>query len=314
MRPDLVPVVVAWAAARLDGGDPVVARRALATLLAKDQENSCARLVLAKAERALGEPDWVKNLDLACRGDTKISRVVRSACAMESAFRARLEGDRAGALRKARAVAQGSEDPEILGNASLLVASLGDIDAADEILAHARKLADTSMVSLLWADFGVRLGRGEVVRPSGALEHPAGPERDLAAMRAAYAQNGVAGLVVVLKTLPPGVQDIDADVRAFAALGHEGSPPKPELANLEKRSEKGNPVASYVLGLLAMRDKDYKLAARRLDKALAMHGDACQAGQIHLAAAKRVEYGAAMNRAGLRAIRARNTKCPLPDI
>jgi len=314
MGPEIAPVVVDWALARFDGGDPVAARRVLATLLSQAQGNSRARLALAKAERALGEPDWVKHLNLACGGDTKISRLIRSECELEGAVRSRLEGDRAGALRKAREVAQTAEEPQTIADAALLMASLGDIDAGDEFLARARKLADPAMVSLLWADFAIRLGRGEVVRPSGALEHPAGPERDLVALRAAYAQGGAAALALVLKTLPPGIRDIDGDVRAFAALARPGGPSKPELASLEKRGDKGNSLASYVLGLVAMGAKDHKLAWRRLEKALALHGDACRAAQLYVDAVKHIKRGAAVSRTGLRAIHARNAKCPLPDM
>ena len=83
---------------------------------------------------------------------------------------------------------------------------------------------------------------------------------------------------------------------------------------LEKRVEKGSPVVSYVLGVLAMRDKDYKLAMRRLEKALAWHGDECQAALLYVDVVKRVGHGAQPNKAGLRNVRAHNAKCPLPEI
>jgi uncharacterized protein HemY len=52
--------------------------------------------------------------------------------------------------------------------------------------------------------------------------------------------------------------------------GGKADLPNPNLLTLEKRIEKGSPVISYVLGVLAARDKDYKLAMRRLEKALAL--------------------------------------------
>jgi len=314
IAPELAPVVVDWATARLDGGDPVAARRALVTLLEHNQDNSRALLLLAEAERALGEPNWTKTLEKACRGDAKISRSVRAACAVESALQSRIEGDRTGALRKAKAIAQTSEDPQVLGQTSLLLALLGESDAAEEALDRGRKAADPANVPLVWADMAIRLGRGETVATSHLLEHPAGPERDLVALRAAYARSGATDLGAALKVLTPGIQDIDWDVRAYAALGHEEGPPKPELAMLEKRGEKGSPVASYVLGVLAAHDKDFKLAMRRLDKALSWHGDACQAALLYLDAVKRVGHGAQPNKPGLRNVRSHNAKCPLPEM
>jgi len=315
IAPDLAAVVVDWATSRLDGGDPVAARRALVTLLEKNQDNSRALLVLADAERALGEPNWVKSLGKACRSDAKISRSIRATCAVESALQSRIEGDRAGALRKAKAVSQASEDAQVLGQASLLLTLLGETDAAEEVLNRGKKAADPANVPLQWADLAIRLSRGETSATSRILEHPAGPERDLVALQAAYVRTGAAGLAVALKVLPPGIQDIDWDVRAYAALGREGGPPKPELVTLEKRvEEKGSPVVSYVLGALAMRDKDYKLAMHRLEKALAWHGDACQAASLYLDAIKRAGRGAQPNKTGLRNLRAHNAKCPLPEM
>ncbi len=314
IAPELAPVVVDWATSRLDGGDPVAARRALVTLLDRNQDNSKALLLLAEAQRALGEPDWVKSLEKACRSDAKISRSIRTACAVESALQARIEGDRAGALRKAKAISLTSEDAQVLGTVSLLLSLLGETDVAEEVLDRARKAADPASVPLQWADLSVRLSRGETPQTSRVLEHPAGPERDLVALRAAYARAGTAGLSTALKALPPGIQDIDSDVRAYAVLSREGEPSKPELTAMEKRVEKGSPVFSYVLGLLAARDKDFKLATRRLDKALSWHGAACQAAVAYLDAFKHAGRGLQLDKAGLRNVRAHNAKCPLPEM
>ncbi len=314
LAPELAPVVVDWATSRLDGGDPVAARRAMVTLLERNQDNSKALLLLAEAQCALGEPDWVKSLEKACRSDAKISRSIRSACAVESALQARIEGDRAGALRKAKAIAQTSEDAQVLGTASLLLSLLGETDLAEEVLDRARKVAAPANVPLQWADLSIRLSRGEAPQLSRVLERPAGPERDVVALRAAYARAGAAGLATALKALPPGIQDIDGDVRAYAVLAREGEPSKPELTAMEKRVEKGSPVFSYVLGLLAARDKDFKLAVRRLDKALSWHGAACQAALAYLDAVKHAGRGVQPNKAGLRNVHAHNAKCPLPEM
>jgi tetratricopeptide (TPR) repeat protein len=315
--PEILPVAVDWAASRLEAGDPVVARRTLLAMLGKSPDNSRAQLVLADAERALGEPGWTKRLETACASDSKISRSVRSVCAVESALQTRLEGDRVGAVRKAKAIAQTTNDPMLLGQLSLLLALLGEIDTADEVLQQAGKAADPATVPLQWASFAIRLGRGESLPASPLLDHPAGPERDMVALRAAYVRSGKEGLAVMLKGLPPGILDIDWDIRAMTVLAHEASHEaslsKPDLTILEKKGEKGNPVAAYVLGILALEDKDFKLAARRLDRSLSFNGDACRAANAYLEAFKHLGRGASLNKAGLRALRARNAKCPLPE-
>ena len=151
----------------------------------------------------------MKDLDLACKSDAKISRGVRALCAVGSAAQARLEGDRGGALRKAKAASQTTEDPQALAQMALLLALMGEIDGADELLGRAAKAADPAAVALRWADLAIRLGRGEKGEGLPIVEHPAGPERDLVALRAAYARGGSAGLAAVLKALPPGIADID---------------------------------------------------------------------------------------------------------
>jgi tetratricopeptide (TPR) repeat protein len=318
LAPDVALVTADWAASRLDGGDPVAARRVLAASLEKYKDNSRVRLAFADAERAVGETDWVKNLELACRNDAKISRKIRARCAVESALQARLEGERTVALRKAKAASQTSDDPLLLAQASLLLALLGEVDVAEEALTNARKFADASAIPLAWAALAIRLGRGESVAAVLFAERPAGPERDLVALRLAYGQGGEQGkagaLAAVLKALPPGIQDIDWDVRAFAVLARENGPSKPEALVLEKRAEKGNPVASYVLGVLASRDKDFKLAARRLERALGLHGDACQAAKLYLVAIEHVGRRAQPNKNSLRVLRSHNAKCALPEM
>jgi tetratricopeptide (TPR) repeat protein len=311
---DVSPVLVDWAASRLEEGDPVAARRALLSLLSKDAEYSRARLLLAEAERALGESAWTRSLELACKGDAKISRNVRALCSVGSAFQARLEGDRGGALRKIKAASQTTDDPQALAQMALLSALLGEIDGAGELLGRAVKAADPAAVALRWADLAIRLGAGEKGETLPTVEHPAGPERDLVALRAAYARAGNAGLAAVAKALPPGIADIDWEVRTFMKLEREDALPKAEAAALEKRAERWNPVASYVLGVFAMRDKDYKLAARRLEKALAWHGDACAAALLYVDAVDRAGKKMQVNKAALRALHARNAKCPLPEI
>ncbi len=310
---DIAPVLVDWAAARLDQGDPVGARRGLTELLAKQPEYSRARLLLADAERAVGDSGWVKSLDLACKSDAKISRNVRALCAVGSAAQSRLDGDRGGALRKAKAASQTTEEPQALAQMALLLALLGEIDAAEDLVARAAKAADPSAVGLRWADLAIRLGRGEEGERLPVVERPSGPERNFVALRAAYVRGGAAGLTAALKTLPPGIADIDPELRTFAKLASEDPLPKAELAALERRAERWNPMASYVLGLIAMREKNHKLAARRLEKALSWHGDTCRAATVYLEAIKRAGRPLQPSKAGLRALHARNAKCPVEE-
>jgi Tfp pilus assembly protein PilF len=309
---DVAPVQVDWAASRLDQGDPVAARRSLVGVLEKDAEYSRARLLLADAERALGEAGWTKDLDTACKSDAKISRNVRALCAVGSAAQSRLEGDRGGALRKTKAAAQTTEDPQALAQMSLIMALLGEIDGADDLLGRAAKTADPAAVALRWADLAIRLGRGEKGPALPKLENPAGPERDFVALRAAYARAGAGELSTLLKTLPPGIADIDWEIRTFAKLAHDGAMPKADALVIEKRAERWNPVASYVLGVFAVRDKDFKLAARRLEKALSWHGDSCAAAAIYADAVKRAGRPFQLNKVALKSLHARNAKCPLP--
>jgi tetratricopeptide (TPR) repeat protein len=314
LGPGSLPVVTDWAAARIDAGDAVSAAQALVPALGASPDNSLARLVLADAERALGEAEWTRRLDPACASDSRISRTVRTLCALESALRARLDGDRAGAVRKAKAIAQTTDDAVALGRLSLLLALLGEVDAAADLLQKAAKLADPSAVSLQWARLAILLGRGQSPEPSPLLDHPAGTERDLVAMRAAYARSSKQGLAAVLKGVPPGVLDIDLDARALALLGRASPPSKPELSALERRGERGNPVASYVLATLAFEEGDFRAAARRFAHSLALHGDACRSAALYLESLSHLGRGTVLDKAGLRALRARNAQCPLPDL
>ena len=314
LAPDFAPAVADWAAQRLDSGDAVAARRVTREFLAKNKTASRVHLMAAEAERALGESGWTKHIESACRGEGRISRALRAACSLASALDARLDGERSAAVRRARAAGQASEDPRVLADSALALASLGEIDVADEVLAHARKLADGSAVPLAWADLAVRLGRGQV----GVLAHPAPrpaqPERQLVALRALYLSGGGAAMAVAIKNVPAGPREIDADLRTYMDLGREGSLSPSDRVALERRAERGGPVAAFVLGVLAAREDDHKQAARRLEKALAGHGDACRAALLYLSALQAQDRPGQPNRAALLALHARNAQCPVPEM
>jgi tetratricopeptide (TPR) repeat protein len=312
--PDFAAVVADWSAQRLDTGDASAARRVAREFLAKNKTASRVQLVVAEAERALGERGWSKHVESACRGDNRVSRAMRAACSLAAAQEARLDGERATATRKARAAGQSSDDPRVLADSALVLASLGEIDAADEVLARARKLADPKAVPLAWADLAIRLGRGQTDGAVPPAERPAQPERQLVALRAAYLKGGGAALAAAIKNVPADASEIDPDLRTFMELGHEGGVSSGDRAALERRAEHGNPVAAFVLGILAARENDHKQAAKWLEKALAGQGDACRAALLYLSALQAQERPAAPNRASLRALHVRNAQCPIPEM
>jgi tetratricopeptide (TPR) repeat protein len=306
-------IVVDWSAARLENGDPVSARRALSEFLIKHKENSRARLLLAEAERALGEPGFAKNIEIACQNDTKISRFIRSACAIATAQQARLAGDRKEAILRAKTGIEQADDAQALGQAALLLATLGEVDEAENLMVRARKNTESQAPSLEWPDVAIRLGRGESVSWAPFMAKPAGPERAYTAMRAVYARKGAAGLAAALKPLPPGLLDIDTDLRAISVLAREDSLTKSERSTLENQSDSGNPVAAYVLGVRLSQNKDLRGALRWLDKALMNHGDACQAAKLYQSILNSLKLGPA-NKTLLRTLLSHNTKCPINPI
>jgi len=312
--PDFAPVVADWSAQRLDSGDASSARRVARDFLAKNKTVLRVQLVAFDAERALGESGWSKHVEAACHGEIRISRAGRVACLLASAQAARLDGERATAARKARAAGQSSEDARVLADSALSLASLGEIDAADEVLARARKLADDKAVPLAWANLAIRLGRGQTEGAAPPAERPAQPERQLLALRASYLQGGGAAMAAAIKNVPAGPSEIDADLRTYMELGREGGVPANDRATLERRAERGSPVAAFVLGILAARDDDHKQAAKWLEKALAGHGDACRAALLYLSALQAQERPAPPNRAALRALHARNAQCPIAEM
>lgn len=312
LAPEFAPAVADWVALRIDAGDATAARRVAREFLAKNKAASRVRLLAADAERALGQIGWTKHVEIGCRDESRISRALRAACWVASAWHARLDGERATAVRKARAAGQVSEDPRVLADSALLLASLGEIDAADETLQHARKLADVKFVPLGWADLAIRLGRGQQVDGAGPLSPPSLPERHLVVLRALYLRGGGAAMAAAVKNVPAGLSELDSDLRTYLELGGEVS--RSDRAALDRRAERGNPVAAFVLGVMAAREDDHKQAAKRLEKALVGHGDACRAALLYLSAVQAQGGPSQPNRALLHALHARNAQCPIPEM
>jgi tetratricopeptide (TPR) repeat protein len=312
--PDFAPVVAEWAAQRLDCGDATAVRRVTRAFLAKNREASRVQLLAGEAERALGEGGWTKHIEPACHDESRTSRAVRAACWLASAQHARLDGERSAAVRKARAAGQASEDFRVLAESALVLASLGEIDAADEGLARARKLADGKAVPLAWAEMAVRLGRGQTDGTERPAEGPVQPEHHLLALRALYLKGGGAAMAATVKNVPAFLSDFDSDLRTYMELGREGGVSRSDRATLERRAERGSPVAAFVLGVLAARENDHKQAAKWLERALAGHGDACRAALLYLSALQAQDRPGQPNRAALLALHARNEQCPVPEM
>jgi hypothetical protein len=262
----------------------------------------------------LGETAWKKHVDIACHGDNRAARGLRAACILAAAQDARLDGERASAIRKAKAAAQGVDDARLLADAAMLLALLGEIDAADELLERARKVADGAAVPLAWAALAVRLGRGQVDGPAPPSDHPPLSERALLVLRTEYLKGGGPALAPVVKNVAAGLPELDPDLRTYMELASEGGPSKADRASLERRAERGNPVAAFVTGVLAARENDHKLAAKRLEKALSGHGDACRAGLLYLQALQAQDKPPQPNRNALRGLHDRCAACPLPEI
>jgi tetratricopeptide (TPR) repeat protein len=314
LAPDFAPIVADWAAQRVEAGDPTAARRVAREFLVKNKAASRLHLVAADAERALGQSGWTKHIEVACHDESRISRALRAACWLASALHARLDGERATAARKARAAGQVSEDPRVLADVAFALASLGEIDAADEVLARARKLADDATAPLAWADLAIRLGRGQLDVVAPIADRPTLPERHLVALRALYLKGGGAAMAAAVKNVPAALSELDPDLRAYMELDLDGSVSRTDRATLERRAERGNPVAAFVLGVLAAREDDHKQAAKRLEKALAGHGDSCRAALLYLSALQAQDGPALPNRAALHALHARNAQCPVPEM
>lgn len=313
LAPDFAPVVADWAAQRIDAGDATAARRAAREFLAKNKGAARVHLVAGEAERALGQSAWTKQVEAACRDESRVSREVRAACWLASAEHARLDGERATAVRKARAASQVSENPRVLADSALALALLGEIDAADEVLTHARKLASDTFAPLAWADLAIRLGRGQADLAAVATR-PILPEHYLIALRAAYLRGGGAAMATTVKEVPSAIVDLDSDLHTYADLGREGDLSRGDRATLDRRGERGNPVAAFVAGVLSAREGDHKQAAKRLEKALAGHGDACRAALLYLSALQAQDANSPINRAALHALHARNAQCPIPEM
>jgi hypothetical protein len=193
--------------------------------------------------------------------------------------------------------------------AALVLASLGEVDAAAEALERVKNRLGGSFVPRVWAEAAIALGRGEKVS-SANLSTPPGPEARLVAARMAFAQGGASALAGTLGRLGPGAVEYDPDLKVYAALAVEGRLPAKVRADIERRANKGSSVAAYVAGRAALSAGDRRGAARRLAKALRGHGDTCEAARVLMSIERKYRPGSVSTDAKVAAtLKGRNAGC-----
>jgi hypothetical protein len=122
-------------------------------------------------------------------------------------------------------------------------------------------------------------------------------------------QGGPSALNRSLRGAPSAIVAFDPDLRALAFLARDGKVPRAERNDIERRAERGDPVASYVLGRIAEHAGETTQALHRLEKALTGHGDACDAATLYRGLMKESGEDGPPPRA-LRELRSRNAECP----
>jgi hypothetical protein len=284
VAPTFGTAAVDHAAVLIDAGESAAAAAAVEKIAAAGSPDLRFRLLAAEAARAAARPVDPDPVRQACR-DAGILPPLKAACALHAAADARLAGSRSGAVREARAAVGtapfGPHAARGTAQAALVLASLGEIDAAAEALGRVRDHLGGSFAPRVWAEAAVALGRGEKVS-SAALSTPPSPEARLVAARMAFAQGGPSALAGTLGRLGAAAQEYDPDLKVYAALATEGRLPTKVRTDLERRASKGNAVAAYVVGRTALAAGDRRTAARRLARALRGHGDACEAARLLL--------------------------------
>jgi tetratricopeptide (TPR) repeat protein len=317
--PGFAAAALDHAAVLIDAGEAAASAAELERHLQERPGELRARLLLNEARRAAARPADASALRTACREPAATQPPLKGLCALELAAAARLEGDRAGASRHARAVAAsglvGLQAARATAQAALVLASLGEIDAAAEALGKIRDHVGTSFAPRVWAEAALALGRGEKVS-SAALATPPSPEARLVAARMAFAQGGPAALSATLARLGTAALEYDPDLKSFAALAVEGRLPARLRTDLEKRAARGSSMAAYVVGRTALAAGERRGAARRLAGALKGHGDACEAARLLQTIDRRHRPGSLASESRLaqavaQALKGRNSGCVL---
>jgi tetratricopeptide (TPR) repeat protein len=281
--PDAAAARVEWAEARLDLGQPQAALDGLREVLLRAPDHTRALLLTAEAQQAVlgAQADaapvpGAAKLAAACTRDGPVSPVIEAGCLIHAAAAARLRGDRAKALGHALAAAAiPIEEVRTSSRNAWILAQLGQIDRAHELVARAAQRAGGRMAPLAWARLALTLGRGQPAAQPRWLR--AGhPETLLLAARAAFASAGPAALGRVIDDAGKSARAGDPDLRALSGLSGPASAAAPEGDELL------GPVQAYVAGLRARLRGDLDAAARLLGRALSGHGDACRAAGEYL--------------------------------
>jgi tetratricopeptide (TPR) repeat protein len=300
------------AAVLIDAGEAASASTQLEKLVAAGASDLRFRLLLAEAARAAARPFAGDPLRQACRESIAIAPL-KGLCSLSAAADARLAGDRSGAVRYARGALGsapfGPHSARGTAQAALMLASLGEIDAANEALDRIRDHLGGSFVPRVWAEAAIALGRGEKVS-SATLSTPPSPEARLIVARMAFAQGGPSALAGTLGRLGAAAIDHDPELKIYSALAIEGRLSSRLRADLERRSTRGSAVAAYVLGRGALAAGDRRTAARRLAKALRGHGDTCEAARLLLTIDRRYRPSSVGTESRIaRALKGRNAGC-----
>ena len=126
------------AAVLIDAGEAAASAAELEKYLGQRRTDVRARLLLAEAGRAAARSVDREAVRAACKDQGAAPSPLRAFCALDAAASARLEGDRTGAVKNARSAAVsgvlGLHAARGAAQAALLLASLGEIDAASEAL------------------------------------------------------------------------------------------------------------------------------------------------------------------------------------
>ncbi len=150
----------------LDLGNAAGARGALTAVLAESPGDMKAQVLMAEAESPAPAEAPI------CAAARARPSAINAACLVGRAAEARRAGRRASARTDAEAAAGALPDePRLLARAALLLAQLGAVDRAAELVTRARRFAAAETPALAWAAAAVALGRGR----AGAL--PPAPGR-----------------------------------------------------------------------------------------------------------------------------------------
>ena len=266
--------LVGWAEARMEAGEQAGAVEALREALVRSPGHTRALLLLEQALQATGASTTelapvAVDRAAACNRDARQSPLLAASCTLARAVEARMGRDDRAAVSLAREVAgQDTASTRDRSVATLLIAQLGEVDAAAELAARIPDAGEEQLPLRAWADLALPLGRGEPP-PAILPPTPVHPEARLCAARAALAAGGLEQLAGVLagESLGPGSHP---DLRALAA-------PEPE-----DETTPVSPIIAYAAGLRALQAGDPPRARRWLARALVGHADGCRAAGAYL--------------------------------